>query len=116
MSKFQDFYLKSIADADAKKEIAAILDGKPMEEATDEQLEKVGAVAKRLGFDITVAEARDFLVPSNQKLSEDDLDSVAGGGSDKNSKGGGGSSPSIHVTGGSCSQAVGTTYTDVKVG
>ncbi len=114
MSKFQDFYLKSIADADAKKEIAAILDGKPMEEATDEQLEKVGAVAKRLGFDITVAEARDFLVPSNQKLSEDDLDSVAGGKG--GSGGGGGSSPSIHVTGGSCSQAVGTTYTDVKVG
>ena len=41
-------------------------------------------MAKKLGFDITVAEAREFL-KSDKKLDEDDLDAVAGG-SDKSSE------------------------------
>ena len=82
MSKFVDFYNKALADASSKKELAAILDGKPMESATDEQLEKIGAVAKKLGFDITLDEARKYLTPGDKKLEEEDLDAVAGGKGD----------------------------------
>ncbi len=79
MSKFEDFYAKVLADEGAKKEISSILAGKSLEAASDEQLEKIGGLAKRLGFEITVAEAREFMKKGDKKLSEEDLDAVAGG-------------------------------------
>ena len=79
MSKFQDFYVKATADAEAKKELVAILDGKAINKATDAQLEKISAIAKRLGFDITVSEAKEYLTANGKELSEGDLDAVAGG-------------------------------------
>lgn len=79
MRKFQDFYAKVLADEGAKKEISSILAGKPLEAASDEQLKKIGAVAKRLGIDITLAEARSYFKQGDKKLSETDLDAVAGG-------------------------------------
>ena len=83
MSKFVDFYNKVVADAGAKKEVAAILGGTPIESATDEQLEKIGALAKKLGFDSTLAEAREFLKSGDKKLTAGDLDAVAGGAEHK---------------------------------
>ena len=79
MNKFHEFYTKIVADEEAAKEISAILEGKPMSAASDEQLEKIGAVAKRLGLDISLADARDFLKAEDKSLSDDDLDAVAGG-------------------------------------
>jgi hypothetical protein len=79
MNKFVDFYNKVIADESSKKELSSILSGKTLNDASDEQLEKVGQIAKRLGFDITTSEAREFLNSGDKKLSSEDLDAVAGG-------------------------------------
>lgn len=79
MSKVSDFYAKALADDSAKKELIVILGDNKIEDASDEQLTKVGALAKKLGFDITVDEAKAYLSGDNAELDEDDLDAVAGG-------------------------------------
>ncbi|MGN0629880.1 MAG: hypothetical protein ACI4JN_00995, partial [Ruminococcus sp.] len=73
MSKVTDFYAKALADESAKKELITILGDKKIEEASDEQLAKVGALAKKLGFDITIEEAKAYLSSDNAELDEDDL-------------------------------------------
>ncbi len=113
MSKFQDFYAKALADANVTKELSDILAGKALEAASDEQLEKVSGVAKRLGFDITVAEARNFLKEGDKKLSDDDLDAVAGGASKNGSGGGSKSDPHITQVGGNCDKAVGNSQVPI---
>lgn len=82
MSKISDFYAKAIADDAAKKELDSILDGKELNEASEEQLLKVGKLADRLGFSITLDEARSYLKGENVELDEDDLEAVAGGKGD----------------------------------
>ncbi len=79
MSKVTEFYAKAVADDAAKKELITILGDKKFEEASDEQLAKIGVLAKKLGFDITIEEAKAYLNGDNTELDEDDLDSVAGG-------------------------------------
>lgn len=79
MSKVTDFYAKALADESAKKELITILGDKKIEEASDEQLAKVGELAKKLGFEITIDEAKAYLSSDNAELDEDDLDAVAGG-------------------------------------
>ncbi len=79
MSKITDFYTAVLGNVEAKKELASILEGKELENATDKQLEKIGALAERLGYKIALSEARDFFQKSSRKLSEDELDAVAGG-------------------------------------
>lgn len=79
MSKFTDFYKKAVANDEAKKELTAILGDREFKEATDEQLEKLSGLAKKLGFDITVEEARAYLNNANTELDDDELDAVAGG-------------------------------------
>ena len=54
MSKVADFYVKAIADEEAKKKLAEVLDGKNFDKLTDAQLKEVGDIAKDLGFDITL--------------------------------------------------------------
>ena len=108
MSKVTDFYAKAMADESAKAEISSILGGTEINAATDEQLVKIGEVAKKLGFDITVDEAKAYLNPEEAELDEDDLDAVAGG------KGGG---PITCTTGGStiCKYAGGSVNPSVDV-
>lgn len=82
MSKVSEFYAKALADNSAKKELIEILGDNRIEKASDEQLAKVGKLAKKLGFDISADEAKAYLNGDNAKLDEKDLDAVAGGKND----------------------------------
>ncbi len=82
VSKFCDFYEKLISDESTRKRAADILNGKTMENASDEQLEALSVIAGELGYSITVSEAREFLDPEEAALNDDDLDAVAGGKGD----------------------------------
>lgn len=79
MSKINDFYVTAISNADSRKRIEKILGGNNFFEASDEQLFKIGELAKNLGFDINIDEARDFLCSDEKEIGDDELDSVAGG-------------------------------------
>lgn len=79
MSKITDFYAKAAADESARAKLGEILGGKTINEADDSQLEKIGRLAKELGFDITIEEAKNYLKGDNAELDDDDLGAVAGG-------------------------------------
>lgn len=79
MSKVSEFYAKAISNEGTKAKLEEILGGKSINEADDEQLKKIGGLAKELGFEITVEEAKDYLNGNNAELEDDDLDAVAGG-------------------------------------
>lgn len=79
MNKFAEFYEKVLADEAAKNKLIAILGDKPVDQASDETLEKVGALAKELGYDFTIEEAKSYLHPAEGEISDDALDEVAGG-------------------------------------
>lgn len=79
MSKVSEFYAKATTDEAAKKELITILGDKKLAEASDEQLGQVGELAKKLGYDITIEEAKAYLNGSEAELDDDDLDAVAGG-------------------------------------
>lgn len=79
MSKITDFYAKVLADESAKTKLGEILGGKAINEADNSQLEKIGSLAKELGFDITIEEAQNYLKGDNAELDDDDLGAVAGG-------------------------------------
>ncbi len=79
MSKITDFYSKAISDSAANKELADILNGTEIQNVSDEQIEKIGILAKKLGFDITADEAREYLNNDFAELDDDDLDAAAGG-------------------------------------
>lgn len=105
MSKVSEFYAKALADEAAKNELIVILGDKKIEEASDEQLAKVGDLAKKLGFDITVEEAKAYLKGGEAELDEGDLEAVAGG------KGGGGNVGSIR-----CNNGIGNADITVEAG
>lgn len=79
MSKVSEFYAKAVADESAKKELITILGDKKFTEASDDQLAKIGELAKRLGFEITIDEAKAHLNGDHSELDEEELDAVAGG-------------------------------------
>ncbi len=79
MSKMQDFYVKALSTEEGKKKIESILGGKQIQELNDTELKNLGSFAKELGFEISLDEAKTYL-NSDAKLSEDELDAVAGGG------------------------------------
>ncbi len=79
MSKVSEFYAKVLADESAKKELIVILGECRIENASDEQLTQVGKLAKKLGYDITIEEAKAYLNGDDAELDEEDLDAVAGG-------------------------------------
>jgi hypothetical protein len=79
MSKITDFYAKAIEDEASRTELVKIIGDKSFEEATDEQLAQVGELAKKLGYDISVEEAKAYLNGDDAELDDDDLDAVAGG-------------------------------------
>lgn len=101
MSKISDFYAKAMADESAKAKLEAILGGKEFSEASEEELTKIGELAKELGYEITLEEVKEFLNPAEAELEDDDLDTVAGG------KGGGGSDGGNTTVGGDCVNGVG---------
>ena len=80
MSKVADFYQKAVADAAAKAKLDQVLGGAAIEELTDAQLQEIGKIAKELGFDITLEEAKAYLKSIGEELSDDVLSDVAGGG------------------------------------
>lgn len=80
MNKISEFYQKAITDEAVKSELNAILSGSSITEATDEQLSHIGEIAQRLGFHITVEEARDYISGDETELDDTELDAVAGGG------------------------------------
>lgn len=79
MSKITDFYAKVLANESAKTKLGEILGGKAINEADDSQLKKIGSLAKELGFDITIEEAKNYLKGDNAELDDDDLGAVTGG-------------------------------------
>jgi hypothetical protein len=106
MSKISDFYAKATADETSKNELIAILGDKKLTEASDEQLVKVGELAKKIGFEITIDEAKAYL-NGGDELDEDDLDAVAGG------KGSGGNTTIGTIE---CKNGVGYGTIDVSTG
>lgn len=79
MSKISEFYIKAMSDQTAKEELVKILDGRDFSSADDEKLIKIGELAGRLGFDITMEEMKAFLDSKEGELDEEALDAVAGG-------------------------------------
>ena len=79
MSKMSDFYTKVISDVELRCKLNAILDGKDITSLTDEELMKIGEIAKEAGFDITLEEAKAYLASEAKELSDEALDAVAGG-------------------------------------
>ena len=61
VNKITEFYAKVVADENYKVKFEEILNGKDITEATDEQLEKIGEIAKELDYDITLEEAKEFI-------------------------------------------------------
>ncbi len=82
MSTISDFYAKVMADEAVKKQITDILGGTPIENADDEQLKKIGEVAKGMGFNISVEEAKKYFSANEEELSDESLEAVAGGAVD----------------------------------
>ena len=82
MNKFAEFYEKVLADEAAKNKLIAILGDKPIDQASDETLKKVGALAKEMGYDFAIEDAKGYLHPAEGEVSDDDLDEVAGGKGD----------------------------------
>jgi len=80
MPKMNELYAKVVADSALQEKF-----GKIVEEAGDEAAlgEKLITFAKELGFDVTLSDIEEFFKslfePTNSQLSEEDLDSVAGG-------------------------------------
>lgn len=79
MSKMADFYAKVVADADLRAKLTEILGETEISQATDEQLVKIGEIAKEAGFEVTLEEAKAYLASEAKDLSDDALDAVAGG-------------------------------------
>lgn len=79
MSKMADFYAKVISDEKLRAQLSEILGGKELAQASDAELEKIGALAKSVGFDITLDEAKAYLASEAKDLSDEALDAVAGG-------------------------------------
>ncbi len=87
MSTISDFYAKVMADEAVKKQITDILGGTPIENADDEELKKIGEVAKGMGFSISVEEAKEYFSGNEEELSDEFLEAVAGGVSDPDKPG-----------------------------
>ena len=83
MDKFKLFYVQAMADDSVRAEVKKILGKTPVDEATDDQLIKLGELAKTLGLDIALDEAKAYLSKSHDdeegEISADELQAVAGG-------------------------------------
>lgn len=83
MEKFTAFYQRVTSDEKLAARVAEILgDDEQIDNVTDEQLQQLSALAKEIGLDISVEEAREYLNREddrNETLTNDQLEMVAGG-------------------------------------
>ena len=83
MDKFKQFYAQAMTDDAVRAEVKKILGKTPVEDATDDQLIKLGELAKTIGLDIALEEAKAYLGNADDdeegELSADELQAVAGG-------------------------------------
>ena len=77
--KIAEFYAKVTEDDALKAKLEKILDGNDITEATEDQLKKIGDIAKEMGYNFTIDEVKDFIASGEVQLSDDALDNVAGG-------------------------------------
>ena len=82
--KIAEFYAKVMADEKLKAKFEKVLDGKEITDASDDQLKKIGEIAKEMGYNFTIDEVKEFIKSGDVQLSDDALDNVVGGvGSNK---------------------------------
>ncbi len=79
MSKFSDFYASALREETARKKLEEIIGTQPLEKLDDESLLRIGKLAEKLGYEIELEEAREYLRTGETELDEDDLEMVAGG-------------------------------------
>lgn len=79
MNRMNEFYKKLMENEDARKKVQEILGSKPVGDATDEELNKIGEIAAALGYEFTIEEVREFFNGDEKELDEEDLEAVAGG-------------------------------------
>ena len=89
MSKFKQFYDKINSDTEIGAELKKVLneqkipDGTPFEDLNDEQLAALIPVAEKAGLKFTLGEVKEYFAKvGGGALSDDELESVAGGKSD----------------------------------
>ncbi|MDO4273663.1 MAG: hypothetical protein Q4D16_08335 [Eubacteriales bacterium] len=86
-NKFMEFYNTITADKELEEEFKNIYlrhnkKGTPMNKVSRETFEDLVPLCSRCGFDITAEEAAEFFSVDEMELSENELDSVAGGKGD----------------------------------
>ena len=90
MDKFKEFYTRTMSDDAVRAEVKKIIGKTPVEDATDEQLLQLGELAKTLGINISLDEAKAYFAKSTAykegEVSADELQAVAGGAQIKNAK------------------------------
>ena len=79
MSKVAEFYAKVIADEKLRSEAVALLGDKTPQDFTEEELANLSEFAGRNGYELTVAEIREYLAAEVKDLSDEAMDAVAGG-------------------------------------
>ncbi len=82
MDKFKLFYAQAMTDDAVRAEVKKILGKTPVDDASDDQLIKLGELAKTIGLDIALDEAKAYLGNADDEegeLSADELQAVAGG-------------------------------------
>lgn len=79
MNKMADFYVKLMKDKEHLEKVGAVLGDQSIDEADDEKLAKIGEIAKEMGFDISIEEAKTYLHSEEIEVSDEALDAVAGG-------------------------------------
>ncbi len=83
MNRFNELYTRTMSDKAFRAEVKKILGKTPVEDATDEQLNQLGELAKTVGIEISLEEAKEYLSKSTDdtdELSDGELQAVAGGG------------------------------------
>ena len=61
LSKVAEFYDKVTKDAEKAKQLENILNGKNILDASDAELEKIGAMAWDMGYRITMDDAKNYI-------------------------------------------------------
>ncbi len=83
MDKFQEFYTRAMSDDAVRAEVKKIIGKTPVEDATDEQILQLGELAKTLGINISLDEAKAYFAAQDAdeegEISADELEAVAGG-------------------------------------
>ncbi|MDR2559924.1 MAG: hypothetical protein LBC86_10365 [Oscillospiraceae bacterium] len=102
MSKFTEFYNHVVSDPKFGAAFAKIIEeqkipaGTPFENFTDENFTALLPLAKEMGLEFTLAEAKAHF--SGSELSDDELEAVAGGSKGANQNTAGDNSTQVHCT------------------